>query len=109
MTTKVVLDCWAVRRVGRGDSLRVLVRCFVCRAEFEFAPRVFAGKLNMRGCGVTVCDACCKVSWEGWNPHAEELLVRHLRNKGVDVPGRNAAGLLPREFDLPLGSRREPA
>lgn len=86
---------------------KVLVKCFTCGKDFQFGPHFYAGKCNLRDWGVNVCENCFKGSWEGWKGRAGDLLVRHLKKKGIEVPDRNGDGSLPREFSPPLEGRRE--
>lgn len=74
----------------------MLLRCDVCGHLYQPEP---AGngdhRLELYG-NIRCCDSCWEFNGEGWAPHFEELLLTQLQKKGIQAPGRNEKGFLPR-------------
>lgn len=68
------------------------------KEKFMFNCEV-CGKLYQSGGnrgGIFCCDFCWDGNWDGWAPHYENILLEHLKRKGLPIPKRNAKGWLPR-------------
>jgi hypothetical protein len=39
---------------------------------------------------------CYEGNWDGWSKTYEDKIIKHLREKDLEVPERNENGLLPR-------------
>lgn len=70
--------------------------CDMCGSSFQFGPHRYDGS-HLARYDMTVCSTCWKSNWDGWAPHLEERILTHLNARGLSVPERNKAGLLPRE------------
>lgn len=69
---------------------------FSCDVCGKHGPHRYEGhKLTLYG-GIFCCDSCWASNWDGWAPHYEGVLTKHLKEKGVPVPKRNEKGWLPR-------------
>jgi hypothetical protein len=44
-----------------------------------------------------VCRPCYEGNHDGWSPLFEATLERHLKDLGLPMGGRNAAGFYPRD------------
>jgi hypothetical protein len=73
-----------------------LFECEMCRASFQMGPHRYDGK-HIQSYNLTVCKSCWEGNWDGWAPHREAKLIKHLNAKGMPIPPRNAKGWLPRE------------
>ena len=71
--------------------------CFCCGCKVPFGGGRYGGR-HVRGYDITVCKACYSGNWDGWGPHCEEKLLRHLEEKGIKVPAKNREGWLPRDY-----------
>lgn len=70
--------------------------CDICGNEFQHGPNRYEGHaLKLYG-NIFSCDSCWKGNHDGWAPHLEEILIRHLEGQGIAIPERNSKGLLPR-------------
>ena len=75
---------------------KVLYTCDACGSQYQFGPHIYDGK-HIDAYGINVCSGCYQGNWDGWAPHFEEAVTRHLRAKGLPIPPRNAKGWLPRD------------
>ncbi len=74
---------------------KIMYSCFACGSTFQFGPHIYDGK-HIRKYEITVCSGCYEGNWDGWAPHYEEKILKHLNEKELPVPNRNEAGYLPR-------------
>lgn len=72
------------------------VPCFCCLGEFRFGPSRYDGR-HIPAYKISVCDACYGSNWDGWAPHVEARLMRHLEDQRLPIPPRNEKGWLPRD------------
>lgn len=70
--------------------------CFSCGQSFAFGQNAYHGRF-IPNYQIMVCRGCNDANWEGWAPFVEGKLLAHLKAKGLEVPARNAQGLLPRD------------
>jgi hypothetical protein len=70
--------------------------CFTCGRTFRMGPHAYEGKY-IGSYEMTVCKICYDGNWDGWAPHLEEKIIKHIEKKGIATPQRNSKGLLPRE------------
>lgn len=76
---------------------KFMFRCGVCGKKYQHGLHRYEGhKLDLYG-GIFCCDLCWEFNWDGWAPHHERVLLKHLKEKGLPVPERNAKGWLPRD------------
>lgn len=75
---------------------KIMHRCPLCNSLYQQGPGRYEGHISRRY-QLEVCDVCWKGNWDGWNPRHEGFLLLHLKEKGLEVPPRNANGYLPRE------------
>jgi hypothetical protein len=77
------------------ERKKMMLDCKVCNSSFQFGPGVYDGK-HIRAYNMTVCKTCWDSNWDGWNPSAEAVILRHLEEQGIDIPQR-IDGLIPRQ------------
>ena len=77
-------------------SAKVLERCDLCRAEFQYGPVAYFGTYVPTYL-VMACNRCYAANWDGWAPSLEQRVIRNLKAKGLRIPERNTKGLLPRD------------
>lgn len=75
---------------------RIVSRCQLCCAEFEYGRHPDAGRY-IAAYQISVCETCYRGNSEGWARHHEERLIAHLTDKCLRVPQRNWRGRLPRD------------
>ena len=75
---------------------KVMLPCYICDQQFQFGPHVYDGKF-IPTYELTVCRTCYSANHDGWAPHYEQKILKHLEEKGICVPERNKSGWLPRE------------
>ena len=74
---------------------KMMYECQVCGQHYQHGLHRYEGhKLELYG--IFCCDSCWVANWDGWAPHYEPVLLRHLRAEGLPEPTRNEKGLLPR-------------
>ncbi len=71
-------------------------RCAVCGREYQWEPHRYDGEYIPRY-QLNACSPCYMGNWDGWNPHFESKLVKHLESKGLPLPERNERGWFPRD------------
>lgn len=71
-------------------------KCQVCSREFDYGPHVYQGRYLPRY-QMVACNSCLRAHHDGWGLEAEKCILQHLNQSGIDVPERNAVGLLPTE------------
>lgn len=69
--------------------------CGICGRSYISGPHRYEGKY-LPAYELAVCRTCFAANWDGWSPALEPNLIGHLNAKGLPIPPRNAAGLLPR-------------
>ncbi len=75
---------------------KIMMKCDVCGQQYQQGPHRYEGhKLELYG-GIFCCDFCWNGNRDGWAPHYEAVLVKHLNQNGLPEPKRNAKGWLPR-------------
>jgi hypothetical protein len=75
---------------------KFMFSCDVCGNQYQHGPHRYEGhKLRIYG-DIFCCDLCWEGNWDGWAPHYEDVLLKHLKEKGLPEPKRNEQGLLPR-------------
>ncbi|WP_148896581.1 hypothetical protein [Geothermobacter ehrlichii] len=78
------------------EKEKLMFSCDVCGKQYQHGPGRYEGhKLELYG-GIFCCDSCWRSNWDGWSTHYEEILLNHIKNKGLPIPKRNIKGLLPR-------------
>lgn len=77
-----------------GEPIKFV--CAICGQKHQMGPHRYDGQFVPRY-QVQVCRICYSANWDGWGPEAEEILVPHLKAKGLPIPPRNAKGWLPRD------------
>ena len=77
-------------------SARIIERCDLCGAEFQYGPVAYFGTY-VPEYEVMACNRCYAANWKGWAPDLEERVTRNLKAKGLRIPERNSQGLLPRD------------
>lgn len=75
---------------------KVMIMCGICGNGFQMGPNQYDGKWIPRY-QLSVCRSCYEGNWDGWGPVAEEKLLPHLREKGIEIPERNSKGWIPRD------------
>jgi hypothetical protein len=73
------------------------IQCDICGAIHYQGAGVYPLR-KISGYELFCCDVCYDGNWDGWNPHHEERLLAHLKERGVTPPKRNEKGWLPRSF-----------
>jgi hypothetical protein len=59
---------------------KIMMECDTCSKKFQFGPHQYEGRvINLYG--ITVCDTCWTGSWDGWAPHFEPIIQKHLAEK----------------------------
>ena len=76
--------------------------CICCQRSFQFGPSTYEGR-HLPGYKMMVCRDCYDANWDGWAPHYEGFILKHLREKGIQPPPRNANGWLPRDWPHVVG------
>jgi hypothetical protein len=71
-------------------------RCDVCGSSVQFGPGIYDGKY-VAAYLIFACSACLRGNWDGWAPQFEAAVTRHLIEKALPIPARNAKGWLPVE------------
>lgn len=75
---------------------KIMFSCDVCGNPYQHGPHYYEShKLELYG-DIFCCDSCWKGNWDGWAPNHEEILLNHLKEKGLPIPKRNEKGWLPR-------------
>lgn len=69
--------------------------CGLCGTSFQFGTGKYEGK-HIPRYNLTVCLTCWQGNRDGWAPSLEARVIEHLKNEGIKIPERNAAGALPR-------------
>jgi len=75
---------------------KFMSRCFLCGREYQMGPHKYDGKYIPRY-EMSVCMSCYEGNWDGWSPGCEEIIIAHLKQKGLPIPERNVKGWLPRD------------
>lgn len=73
----------------------MMMTCFTCGGEFQFGPHIYSGT-HIRMYNMTVCRDCYAANHDGWAPHFEAKILKHLRSEGLPIPDRNEKEWLPR-------------
>lgn len=71
--------------------------CDVCGSSYQHGPHRYVGHALKFYGDLFCCDTCWKGNWDGWSPHLEPILLKHLERQQIPVPERNSKRLLPRE------------
>lgn len=79
-----------------AEEFEQVIPCQMCDTEF------LTGRLGSHGHYVTayqlhVCNTCYVCNLQGWAPLYEQKLVKHLEQRGIELPARNPNGLFPRD------------
>lgn len=77
------------------DEGALVVLCSICGGKFQHGPHrygQFIARYQME-----ICTPCFQAAWDGWGPSAEAKIIKHLAERGIPVPPRNAKGWLPRD------------
>ncbi len=69
--------------------------CAICGDKFQMSNGIYDGEYISRY-QIQVCRICYSSNYDGWGPAADEILVSHIKAKGLPIPARNAKGWLPR-------------
>ncbi len=72
-------------------------RCDICGNEFQFSDHQYDGR-KCQGYNMMACRSCYDGNHDGWAPHYEDRILKHLEDHGIEEPERLDNGLLPREF-----------
>ena len=76
-----------------------IIKCFCCQSEFQFGFGAYQGT-HVPGYEITVFRSCYDGNWDGWAPHHEGLILKHLRERDLEPPSRNSSGWLPRDWPV---------
>jgi ribosome-binding protein aMBF1 (putative translation factor) len=79
-----------------NDPDKIMFPCDICGQPFQFGRHIYNGKV-IHTYELTVCRTCYDSNHDGWAPHYEQKILKHLKEKGIKVPERNESGWLPRE------------
>ena len=74
---------------------KVMEKCELCGGQYQHGPHLYEGERS-KLFDMVVCSTCWESNWDGWAPHLEQILLAHLKTKGLPAPERNAKGLFPR-------------
>lgn len=77
-------------------EFKKMLHCDLCGSEYQFGPHIYNGKYIARY-KLAVCMPCYEGNWDGWAPHYEENILKHLKSKELPIPERNSNGWLPRD------------
>ena len=80
------------------------VKCQVCGGAFQFGEGLYSGRF-IKYYEMSVCDVCWSANWDGWGPRAEPSVRKHMNERGLAFPERNAKGWFPRNPDEPEPNR----
>ena len=75
---------------------KIMLNCELCNRAYQFGPHLYSGKY-IRKYELSVCMGCYTVNHDGWAPHLEEKIIKHIENKGLSIPRKNCNGYLPRD------------
>lgn len=85
-----------MRVEGKGRDTKIYMKCFICESEYRYGPHVYDGRAIPRY-NFAVCRTCYSSNWDGWVPHAEPKIIKHLEHENLPIPERNDKGWLPRD------------
>lgn len=88
----------SVRRKLRAETFdegAIIRQCFACGSSFQHGRHRY-GQFIARY-QIEVCGICYQAHVDGWAPHVEARIIKHLEGSGIPVPPLNAKGLLPRD------------
>ena len=72
----------------------ILLTCTTCDSEFQMGPGVYTGKW-IPLYQMHVCNSCHYGNCDGFAPHYDSRILKHLKDNGIPIPARNARGFLP--------------
>ncbi|WP_231736610.1 hypothetical protein [Sphingobium sp. CCH11-B1] len=72
----------------------------VCGRPKDYGPQVYDLR-KLYGYDIMACKTCCSANDDGWGPFLEPIILKRLKEKGIEPPKRNAKGWLPLEFFRP--------
>ena len=78
------------------NDVKFMYTCDLCGAEYQFGRHIYDGKYIPRY-KLNVCMNCYSGNHDGWSPHDERIILKHIEENGLSVPERNEEGLLPRD------------
>jgi hypothetical protein len=74
----------------------IMYDCDFCSQKFQMGPHIYNGKY-IKTYKILVCKSCYGSNWDGWSPHHESILLKHIEKHGLIIPKRNDEGYLPRD------------
>lgn len=74
----------------------IYFRCQLCGRSYQSGPGRYEGKTIPRF-QLSVCGSCYDTNHDGWGPVVESAFERHLMDRGIPFPERNARGWYPRD------------
>ena len=77
-------------------EMKNIITCETCNKELQFGPHRYEGRV-IAIYGITVCDSCWDGNRDGWAPHIEPTIQKHLARNNLKEPPRNDKGWLPRD------------
>jgi hypothetical protein len=83
------------RRRNIEPENAIYYNCDLCGLKFQFGPHVHDGKW-LNHYKMTLCMPCYQGNWDGFAPHYEGVIERHLAAEGIPLPKRNSKGWYPR-------------
>ena len=72
------------------------LKCPLCQNNFRYGSGRYEGK-PLKLYGITICKPCYDTNHDGFAQHYEEILETVVKKNNLNLPERNASGLLPRE------------
>ena len=80
-----------------SDPNQFYETCFLCGKKFEFGSHKYYGK-KVPYYEFMLCDAHYQGNWDGFAPHYEDKIIKHLKENNIPIPKRNEKGWLPRDI-----------
>jgi hypothetical protein len=78
--------------------MTTLEHCDIGGQLFRYGPlALVVGGTYLPVYELMVCSSCHTANEHGWAPQLEEVVTRNLKSQGLEIPVRNASGLLPRD------------
>lgn len=84
------------RKRATASPHAVYFNCNLCGSKVQFGPHVYDGTW-LGHYKMLLCRPCHAGNWDGFAPHYEPIIERHLTNEGIPLPKRNSKGWYPRE------------
>jgi len=76
-------------------ELKPMFSCDLCGSKFRMGGGQYEGHV-LSHYNMSLCGPCYAGNWDGFAPHYEPILERHLAANGITLPQRNSKGWYPR-------------